>query len=111
MVVNAARVLQIGDGAEKAGDLFGRQHCRQLVGGFPKRIAEVVEDDRVEHDAQRIRLAAHRRRRRREDALARGAAPELNDFDLLVADALPGNRGAATMRAALGAFFGVRNAR
>jgi hypothetical protein len=81
-----------------------------LVGGRLKRIAEVVDGDRVEYDAQWVRLAAHRRRRRREDALARGAAPELDDFDLLAADALPGNRGAAAMRAALGALFGVRDA-
>src|SRR5216684_4436074 len=82
-------------------DLVGRRlHC----------VAEVVERDRVEHDPERIRLVAQRGGRRGEHALARSAAPELNNLDLLAAGSFARYRGAAAMRAALGALFGVRDA-
>ncbi len=59
-------VLQIGDGAEEADDLFGRQHCRQLVGppgkrqlGLGFRLAQghgVEEPQRADDLVDRLRL-------------------------------------------------------
>jgi len=79
--------------------------------GLVERIAEVVEGDRVEHDAQRIGLVAQLDGGRGEDALARCTAPELDDLDLLFACPLSGDRCTAAVRAALRSLCGVRNAR
>ena len=82
----------------------------ELLGSVGKRVAEIVERDAVEDEAQRIGLVAQRRRRRREHAAAELALPELGDLELLAAGALADEAGAAAMRAALGRFDGMRNA-
>src|SRR5208337_5477926 len=44
----------------------------QTLGSFAERVAQVVERERQEHQADRVGLVAQRSRARREDALAGG---------------------------------------
>ena len=78
--------------------------------GLRKGIAEVIERDAVENDAERIRFVAQFCRRGREHAPAQLALPQLHDLKLLAAGAFADEARAAAMRAARGRFDGVRNA-
>ena len=96
-------------GDRRAGDAVAVSGT-DLLGSLVERIAEVVLRDGVEHDAERVGFVAQLDRRRREDALARSAAPQLDDLDLLAACPLPCDRGATAIRAALGSLLRVWNA-
>ena len=83
-----------GDGA--AGFRFEAPGC--LVEG----IAEVVERERLKHQADRIRLVAQRCRAGREIALAGSTTPELDDLKLFLANAFAGYGVAAAVWARAG---------
>ena len=70
-----------GRGDRAAGFRF------EALGGLVERVAEVVERERLQHQADRIGLVAQRGRAGRESALAGGAAPELDDLELFLANA------------------------
>ena len=59
----------------------------EALGGLVERVAEVVERERLQHQADGVGLVAQRGRAGRESALARAAAPELDDLELLLANA------------------------
>ena len=102
-IVEARPRPSIGDAA--AG--FSLEARGRLV----KRVARIVIRKRPEDDAQRMRFVAHRWRAGRKRALARGAAPELHDFELLLARAAARKIAAAAMRAGLRLFGRKGNAR
>ena len=85
-----------GRGDRAAGFRFEAPGC--LV----ERIAEVVERERLQHQADGIGLVAQRGRAGREGALAGRAAPELDDLKLLLADALAADGMAAAVWARAG---------
>ena len=93
-----------GRGDRAAGFRF------EALGGLVERIAEVVERQRLEHEADRVCLVAQRSRARREGALAGGAAPELHDLELFLANAFAGYGMAAAVRAGFGHLVRVRSA-
>jgi GNAT superfamily N-acetyltransferase len=75
-------------------------------GAVLERVAEVVERDGVEDDAERMGVVAELRRRGREHAVARGAAQELHDLEFLAPRPLPGEVRAGPVRAPLGRLCG-----
>ena len=81
-----------GRGDSAAGFLF------EALGGLAERVAEVVERECLEHQADGIGLVAQRGRARRELALAGGATPELHNLKFLLANAFPADAVAAAVR-------------
>ena len=79
-------------------------------GGFFERVAEVVVGERRQDHAQGIGLVVQRGGAWRERALARGAAPELDDLELLPARAPAGEVAAAAVGAGLWLLAGERDA-
>jgi len=78
--------------------------------GLGKGVAEVIERDAVEDDAERIGFVAEFCRCGCEHALAQLALPQLHNLKLLAASAFADDACAAAMWAARGRFDGVRNA-
>ena len=93
-----------GRGDRAAGFRF------EAPGGLVERVAEVVERERLQHQADGVGLVAQRGRAGREGALARGAAPELDDLELFLANAFAGYGMAAAVRAGFGQLVRVRSA-
>ena len=77
----------------------------EALGGVVERIAEVVERQRLHHQADGVGLVAQRGRAGREGAFACAAAPELDDLELFLANAFAGYGMAAAVRAGLGCLF------
>ena len=63
-----------------------------------ERVTAIVVGKRRDDELERVRAIAHRIRIRREDALARAAAPELHDLEFLFARAATRQVSAAAMR-------------
>ena len=80
----------------------------QALCGLAERVAQVVERERLEHQADGVGLVAKRGRAGREQALARGAAPELHDLKLFLANAFASDDAATAVRARAGRFVRVR---
>ena len=80
----------------------------QTLGGFAERVAQIVERERLEHQADGVGLVAQRGRAGREQALARAAAPELDDLEFFLANAFAADRVTAAVRARAGRLVCVR---
>ena len=80
----------------------------EAPGGLVERIAEVIECERLEHQANGIGLVAECCWPGGEGALARAAAPELHDLEFLLADAFTGDGMAAAVGTRAGRFVRVR---
>ena len=92
-----------GRGDRAAGFRF------EAPGGLIERVAEVVERERLQHQADGIGLVAQRGRARREGALAGGAAPELDDLEFLLAHAFAADGVAAAVRTLARGLVRVRS--
>jgi len=80
----------------------------QALRGFAERVAQVVERERLQHEADGVGFVAQRGGAGREQALARAAAPELHDLEFFLANAFAGDDVAAAVRALTGRLVGVR---
>ena len=80
----------------------------QALGSLAERVAQVIERERLQHQADRVGLVAQSSGARREQALARGAAPELHDLEFFLANAFAGDDAAAAVGARAGRLVRVR---
>ena len=79
----------------------------QALGGLVERVAQVIERERLQHQADGIGLVAKRGGAGCEQALAGAAAPELNDLEFFLAHAFAGDDVAAAVGTFAGRLVGV----
>jgi len=80
----------------------------QTLGSFAERVAQVIEREGLEHHADGVGFVAQSSGARREQPLARGAAPELHNLEFFLANAFAGDDAAAAVGARAGRLVGVR---